>query len=31
MEKLTVAQLVKKFPGFHGTQKFVTMLTTSYH
>jgi len=27
-EQLTVLQLVKKFPSFHGTRKFVTALTS---
>ena len=26
IEKLTVLQLVKKFPAFHGTRKFITAL-----
>jgi hypothetical protein len=28
LEKLTVLQLVKKFPAFHGTPKFITALTS---
>ena len=28
LEKLTGLQLVKKFPTFHGTQKFITALTS---
>jgi len=28
LEKLTGLQLVKKFPAFHGTQKFITFLLT---
>jgi len=28
LEKLTGLQLVKKFPAFHGTQTFITALTT---
>ena len=31
LEKLTGLQLVKKFPGFHGTQKFITALTSVRH
>jgi hypothetical protein len=27
LEKLTVTRLVKKFPAFYGTQRFITMLT----
>jgi hypothetical protein len=26
-EKLTVAQMVKKFPAFYGTQRFITVFT----
>jgi hypothetical protein len=26
-QKLTVAQLIKKFPEFYGTQKFIAMFT----
>ena len=29
--KLTVLQLVKKFPAFHGTRKFITALTSVRH
>ena len=28
-EKLTVAQLVKKFPAFYGTRSFITAFTSS--
>ena len=28
LEKLTVLQLVKKFPAFHGTRMFITALTS---
>ena len=31
LEKLTGLQLVKKFPAFHGTQRFITALTTVRH
>ena len=31
LEKLTNLQLVKKFPAFHGTQRFVTALTCFRH
>jgi hypothetical protein len=27
LEKLTVPQLVKKFPAFYGTQRFITHLS----
>jgi hypothetical protein len=27
LEKLTGSQLVKKFPAFHGTRRFITALT----
>ena len=30
-EKLTGLQLVKKFPAFHGTQRFITALTSIRH
>jgi len=30
-DKLTVAQLVKKFPAFYGTRKFIAIFTTAYH
>jgi hypothetical protein len=29
LEKLTVSQLVKKFPAFYGTRRFVTAFTTA--
>jgi hypothetical protein len=31
LEKLTVPQLVKKFPAFYGTQRFITAFTTARH
>ena len=31
LEKLTSLQLVKKFPAFHGTLKFITTLTSVRH
>ena len=31
LEKLTGLQLVKKFPAFHGTWKFITALTSVRH
>ena len=31
IEKLTGLQLVKKFPAFHGTRKFITALTSVRH
>ena len=31
LEKLTDLQLVKKFPAFHGTRKFITALTSVHH
>ena len=31
LEKLTGLQLVKKFPAFHGTQRFITALTSVHH
>ena len=31
LEKLTGLQLVKKFPAFHGTQRFITALTNIRH
>jgi hypothetical protein len=30
-EKLTGLQLVKKFPAFYGTRKFITALTSARH
>ena len=31
LEKLTGLQLVKKFPAFHGTRRFITLLTSARH
>ena len=31
LEKLTGLQLVKKFPAFHGTRRFITTLTNVRH
>ena len=31
LEKLTGLQLVKKFPAFHGTRRFITALTSICH
>ena len=31
LEKLTGLQLVKKFPTFHGTRRFITALTSVSH
>ena len=31
LEQLTGLQLVKRFPAFHGTQKFITALTSVRH
>ena len=31
LEKLTVLQVVKKFPAFHGTRRFITVLTSVRH
>ena len=31
LEKLTGLQLVKKFPAFHGTRRFITTLTSVRH
>ena len=31
LQKLTGLQLVKKFPAFHGTQRFITALTSVCH
>jgi len=31
LEKLTGLQLVKKFPAFHGTRRFITALTRVRH
>jgi hypothetical protein len=30
LEKLAVSQLVKKFPAFYGTRRFITAFTTTY-
>ena len=31
LEKLTGLQVVKKFPAFHGTRRFITALTSVHH
>ena len=31
LEKLTGPQLVKKFPAFYGTRRFITAFTTAHH
>ena len=31
LEKLTGLQLVKKFPAFHGTRRFITAFTSVHH
>jgi hypothetical protein len=31
LEKLTHSRLVKKFPTFHGTQKFIAAFTSAHH
>ena len=31
LEKLIVSQLVKKFPAFYGTRRFVTAITGARH
>ena len=31
LEKLTVSQLVKKFPAFYGTRRFITAFTSTCH
>jgi hypothetical protein len=31
LEKLTGHQLVKKFPAFYGTRRFITAFTTARH
>jgi hypothetical protein len=31
VDKLTVTQLVKKFPAFYGTRRFITVFTTARH
>ena len=30
-EKLTISQLVKKFPAFYGTRRFITAFTSARH
>ena len=30
LEQLTGLQLVKKFPAFHGTRRFITALTSAF-
>jgi hypothetical protein len=30
-EKLTVPQLGKKYPAFHGTRRFITAFTSALH
>ena len=31
LEKLTGSQLVKKFPAFYGTRRFITAFTSARH
>jgi len=31
LEKLTGSQLVKKFPAFYGTGRFITAFTSAHH
>ena len=31
LEKLTGSQLVKKFPAFYGTRRFITIFTSAHH
>jgi len=31
LEKLIGSQIVKKFPAFHGTRKFITAFTSARH
>jgi hypothetical protein len=31
LEKLIVLQLVKKFPAFYGTRRFITAFITAHH
>jgi len=31
LEKLTGSQLVKKFPAFYGTRRFITAITSARH
>jgi hypothetical protein len=31
LDKLTALQLVKKFPAFYGTRRFITAFTNAHH
>jgi hypothetical protein len=31
LEKPTVAQLLKNFPAFYGTRRFITVFTIAFH
>ena len=31
LEKLTGLQLIKKFPAFYGTRRFITAFTSALH
>jgi hypothetical protein len=31
LEKLVVTQLVRKFPAFSGTRRFITVFTEAHH
>jgi hypothetical protein len=31
LQKLTGSQLIKKFPAFHGTRRFITVFTSARH
>jgi hypothetical protein len=31
LEKLIVTQIVKKFPVFYGTRRFITVFTRAHH
>jgi hypothetical protein len=31
LDKLIVTQIVKKFPAFYGTRRFITVITTARH
>jgi len=31
LEKVIPAQLVKKFPAFYGTRRFITLFTRTHH
>jgi len=31
LDKLTGSQLVKKFPAFYGTRRFITVFTSACH